>query len=149
MTEDERKVLELESALESERGEFTIKINELLPMISKVDKIPEAQVLMLSYRHMLVDKMTKYRSALYKKKSNDQNYRKLRYEYYKTQHDVRLDYREINQFVDSDMSLRIRQSDILENQINFYSQCIETLDKMGFAIKARITIEEINEKRGL
>ena len=118
-------------------------------MISKDNQIPEAQVLMLSYRHMLVDKMVKYRSALYKKKSNDQNYRKIRYEYYKTQHDVRLDYREINQFVDSDMSLRIRQSENIENQISFYSQCIETLDKMGFAIKARITIEEINERRNL
>lgn len=149
MTEDEKKILELESILDSERGEFTTKLNGLIPMISKVNQIPEAQVLMLSYRHMLVDKMVKYRSALYKKKSNDQNFRKIRYEYYKTQHDVRLDYREINQFVDSDMSLRIRQSENIENQINFYSQCIETLDKMGFAIKARITIEEINERRNL
>ena len=149
MTEDEKKILELESILDSERGEFTTKLNGLIPMISKVNQIPEAQVLLLSYRHMLVDKMFKYRSALYKKKSNDQNFRKIRYEYYKTQHDVRLDYREINQFVDSDMSLRIRQSENIENQINFYSQCIETLDKMGFGIKARITIEEINERRNL
>jgi hypothetical protein len=149
MTEDEKKVSELESALEAERGEFTIKLNGLIPIISKVNQIPEAQVLMLSYRHMLVDKMVKYRSALHKKKSNDQNYRKIRYEYYKTQHDVRLDYREINQFVDSDMSLRIRQSENIENQINFYSQCIETLDKMGFAIKNRLILEEINERRNL
>jgi hypothetical protein len=114
-------------------------------MIRRIDTIAESQVLMLSYRHMLVDKLAKYRSALYKKKSSDINYRKLRYEYYKTQHDVRLDYREINDFINSDMSLRIRQTDLLDNQINFYRDCIETLDKMGFAIKNRIMVEEINK----
>jgi hypothetical protein len=149
MTDEERKVSELEEALERERTEFSSKMSELLPMLGSIGKISEAQVLMLSYRHMMVEKLTKYRSATYKKKSNDQNYRKLRYEYYKTQHDVRLDYREINQFIDSDMALRTRQTDLLENQINFFSQCIETLDKMGFAIKAKITIEEINDRRNL
>ena len=138
MSEEEKKVSELEEALEKERIEYSSKIGELFPMISKVEKISEAQVLMLSYRHMLVEKLAKYRAANYKKKSNDQNYRKLRFEYYKTQHDVRLDYREINEFINSDMSLRIRQTDLLESQMTFYSQCIDTLDRMGFAIKNRV-----------
>lgn len=145
MSEEEKKVSELEEALEKERVEYSSKIGELFPMISKVEKISEAQVLMLSYRHMLVEKLAKYRAANYKKKSNDQNYRKLRFEYYKTQHDVRLDYREINEFINSDMSLRIRQTDLLESQMTFYSQCIDTLDRMGFAIKNRLHIEEINK----
>jgi hypothetical protein len=145
MSEEERKVSELEDALEKERSEYASKISEVLQMIRRIDTIAESQVLMLSYRHMLVDKLAKYRSALYKKKSSDINYRKLRYEYYKTQHDVRLDYREINDFINSDMSLRIRQTDLLDNQINFYRDCIETLDKMGFAIKNRIMVEEINK----
>jgi hypothetical protein len=98
---------------------------------------------------MMVDKLVRYRAANFKKKANDQNFKKLRYEYYKTQHDVRLDYREINDFIASDMALRIRQSDLLENQINFYSQCIETLDRMGFSIKNKISIEEMNDRRNL
>lgn len=145
MSEEEKKVSELEEALEKERVEYSSKIGELFPMLSKIEKISEAQVLMLSYRHMLVEKLAKYRAANYKKKSNDQNYRKLRFEYYKTQHDVRLDYREINEFINSDMSLRIRQTDLLESQMTFYSQCIDTLDRMGFAIKNRLHIEEINK----
>jgi len=115
-------------------------------MINRIDSISEAQVLMLSYRHILVDKITKYRAAIYKKKANDQNFRKMRYEYYKTQHDVRLDYREINTFIDSDMALRIRQTELLENHISWYTQCIDTLDKLGFSIKDRIQIEEIKLK---
>ena len=146
MTEDEKKVNDLEIALENERKGYSDLISDVIKMINKLSNISEAQVLMLSYRHMLVDKIIKYRSTLYKKKSSDSNYRKLRYEYYKTQHDVRLDYREINQYIDSDMSLRIRQSELLENHVNWFSQCIDTLDKLGFSIKNKIQIEEINAK---
>jgi hypothetical protein len=146
MTQEEIKVTEIEDALEKERSDYSEKISEIIKMINKIDKIAEAQVLMLSYRHMLVDKIIKYRAAIYKKKSNDQNYRKMRYEYYKTQHDIRLDYREINQFIDSDMALRTRQTEILENHVNYFNQCIETLDKLGFAVKNRIQVEEFNYK---
>jgi hypothetical protein len=146
MTAEEQKVSELEAALDTERVEFTSKMNDLIPMLNRIDKISEAQVLMLSYRHMMVDKLVRYRAANFKKKANDQNFKKLRYEYYKTQHDVRLDYREINEFINSDMALRIRQTDLLDNQINFCAQCIDTLDKMGFAIRNRISIAEMDFK---
>jgi hypothetical protein len=146
MTTEEQKVETLDTALTSERDDFSAKILDLIKNINDVSKIAEAQVLMLSYRHMMVDKITKYRVALYKKKTSDTNYRKLRYEYYKTQHDVRLDNREINQYIDSDMALRIRQTELLESQVNFFQQCVETLDKMGFSIKNRIQIEEINQR---
>lgn len=146
MTEEEKKVSEIEEVLERERVDFSSKISDVIKMINRMDSISEAQVLMLSYRHILVDKITKYRAAIYKKKANDQNFRKMRYEYYKTQHDVRLDYREINTFIDSDMALRIRQTELLENHISWYNQCIDTLDKLGFSIKNRIQIEEIKLK---
>lgn len=146
MTLEEQKVLDLEAALEKERTEFSTKLADLIPMIRRVETIPEAQVLMLSYRHMLVDKLTKYRSAIYKKKSNDVNFKKARYEYYKTGHDVRLDWKEVNEYVAADMSLRIRQTDALDGQINWCTQYIDTLDKMGFSIKNRITVEEMNYK---
>jgi hypothetical protein len=146
MTEEERKVNEIDEALEKERNDYSTKMSSLISMINKIDQIPEAQVLMLSYRHMMVEKLAKYRAAVYKKKSNDQNYRKVRYEYYKLQHDVRLDYREINQFIDSDMALRTRQTELLDNQINFFAECVDTLDKMGFAIRNRISIEEFHQK---
>jgi len=41
--------------------------------------------------------------------------------------------------------LRIRQTDLLENQIEWYKQCIDTLDRMGWAIKNKIAIEQINK----
>lgn len=146
MTDEEKKVNEIEEALDKERKEYSEAISKIIKLINDIEKISEAQVLMLSYRHMMVDKIIKYRAAVYRKKANDQNYRKLRYEYYKTQHDVRLDYREINQFVDSDCALRTRQTELLENHINYFSQCIETMDKLGFAVKNKIQVEEFNQR---
>jgi hypothetical protein len=146
MSEEEKKVEELDLALEKERTDYTSKIADIIKMIGRIDTISEAQVLMLSYRHMLVDKLTKIRSAIYRRKATDENFRKLRYQYYKTEYDVRLDNREINQFIASDMALRTRQVELLESQINYYQQCIETLDKMGFAVKNKISVEEINMK---
>jgi hypothetical protein len=143
---DEQKVNEIDDKMAEERVDYSTKISSIIKLIGNIEKISEAQVLMLSYRHMLVDRITTYRAALYKKKSTDANYKKLRFEYYKTQHDLRLDYREINQFIDSDMSSRIRQTELIENQISYFQQCIETLDKLGFSIKNKIQVEEFNHK---
>jgi hypothetical protein len=146
MTKDEERLEQLEKALAKEREEYSSKILELVKDIKGMDLLAESQVLMLSYRHMIVDKLATYRVALNKRKNADLNYRKLRFEHYKTNHDVRLDYREINQFIDSDMALRTRENELLESQISFFNQCIETLDRMGFSIKNRIQIEELNQK---
>jgi hypothetical protein len=145
MTE-EQKVNEIDDKMAEERETYSSKITDVIQMIKDINKISEAQVLMLSYRHMLVDRIITYRAALYKKKSSDTNFRKLRYEYYKTQHDLRLDYREINQFIDSDMASRIRQTELIENQVSYFQQCIDTLDKLGFAVKNKIQVEEFNHK---
>jgi len=146
LPEDEQKIIALESMLETERSQFTSKLNDLFPMIKDIDKLAEAQVLMLSYRHMMVDSLIKYKAAMHKKKSSDINYRKLRYEFYKTSYNVKLDYREINDFINSDMSLRNRQLDMLETQIEYYSKCIDSLDRLGWSIKNRITIAELNNR---
>jgi hypothetical protein len=143
---EEEKTEQLDKALGTERIDLTKKISDTVKMINDISKLSEAQVLMLSYRHILVDKMITLKSGLYRRRANNENYRKIRHEYYKTKHNLRLDYREITQFINSDMSLRNRQKSLLEAQINYYQQCIETLDKMGFAIKAKISIEEFNNK---
>jgi len=145
-TEDEQKVIALEAMLEKERSQFTEKMVDLFPMIKDLDKLAEVQVLMLSYRHMMVDNLIKYKSAMHKKKSTDINYRKSRYEHYKTNYNVKLDYREINDFINADMALRNRQIDMLETQIEFYSKCVDTLDRLGWSVKNRITIAELNNR---
>ena len=136
----EEKLEKIESLLSKERSEWSKKIQELVKSISEPQKLAMAQTHMLSYRHMIVDKTMELNILLGKKRSNDANYSKTRYQFYKTNHDVRLDHREILEYIKSDMALRNRETNLIENQIAYYRQCIETLDKMGFAIKNRVTL---------
>ena len=136
----EDKLQKIETLLEKERKEWSDNIQKLIRNIGIAERLSAAQVDMLSYRHMITDKIIEFNIMLNKKRSNDSNYTKTRYQYYKTNHDVRLDHREIMEYIKSDMSLRSRETGLIENQISYYKQAVETLDKMGFAIKNKITI---------
>ena len=138
ITED--KLKKIENLLITERKDWSGKIQSLVGTIDKAHKIAKSQTLMLSYRHMIVDKIIELNILLGKKRANDANYKKMRYQYYKTQHDVRLQHSEIMEYIASDMSLRIRETSLIENQISYYKQANETLDKMGFAIKNRVIL---------
>ena len=140
MALNEEKLEKIETLLETERTEWSSKIQTLIKDIKDAHKLAKAQTWMLSYRHMIVDKTMELNILLGKKRSNDANFSKTRYQHYKTNHDVRLDHREILEYIKSDMALRNRETNLIENQIAYYRQCIETLDKMGFAIKNRVTL---------
>jgi hypothetical protein len=108
ITED--KLKKIENLLITERKDWSTKIQSLVGTIDKAHKIAKSQTLMLSYRHMIVDKIIELNILLGKKRANDANYKKIRYQYYKTQHDVRLQHSEIMEYIASDMSLRIRET---------------------------------------
>ena len=137
---NEEKLQKIETLLEKERIDWGKKIQALISDIKDAHKLAKAQSLMLSYRHMIVDKIIEFNILLGKKRANDANFSKTRYQYYKTNHDVRLDHREILEYIKSDMALRNRETNLIENQVSYYRQCIETLDKMGFAIKNKVTL---------
>lgn len=141
---EEQKLDLLEEKFEKERTQYTQKISEIIPMLKAMNTVSEAQVLALSYRQILVDLLHKYKSILLKHKNNDKNFKKLRIEHYKRNFDIRLDQREMNEYISSDMALRSRKSDLIENQINFFIASIDTLDKVGWAIRNRIEIHNAN-----
>jgi len=143
---EEDKLKKLEETFDMERAKYSKKISALVPMIKELNTIAEAQVLMLSYRQMLVDELHKFRTVVYKHKSNDRNTKKLRIEYYKRNYDMKLDSKEMTEYINSDMTLRIQKIDLVENHISYILETISTLDKMGFAIKNKIAVEEINYK---
>ena len=141
---EEQKVDLLEEKFEKERTQYSQKISEIIPKLKTMDTISEAQVLSLSYRQILVDLLHKYKSIIIKHKNNDKNFKKMRIEYYKRNYDMRLDPKEMNEYISSDMALRTKKSDLIENQINFLVASIDTLDKIGWAVKSRIEIHNAN-----
>jgi hypothetical protein len=137
---NEDKLKKIEELLDKERKTWSNNIQTLIKAIKDADKLSGAQVDMLSYRHMIIDKIIEFNIMLSKKRANDSNFTKTRYQHYKTNHSVRLDHREIMEYIKSDMSLRYRETSLIDNQVSYYKHAIETLDKMGFAIKNKIIL---------
>ena len=74
----EEKLEKIEKLLANERSEWSTKIQGLVKDISEPHKLAKAQTHMLSYSHMIVDKIIDLRVLLSKKKANDSNFTKLR-----------------------------------------------------------------------
>jgi hypothetical protein len=77
---------------------------------------------------------------LFKRNGDYEELYQRRFRYYTLEYDIKLTGGEKEKFVKADLMPIRRQINILESHIEFYSECIRTLDNMAFAIKNRITI---------
>ena len=62
----EEKNLRIEEAIVKTRASWSDLIGNLIPMIRELRTIAEAQVLMLSYRHQIIDKIAEMQLSLLK-----------------------------------------------------------------------------------
>ena len=138
----EEKTLELEETLLRDREKWSNKIRDLVVMMRVVSDIPEAQVLMLSYRQMLLDSTSSFQASLYKKNVSFDTYYKIKFREYTLDYDIKLNGGEKEKMIRSDLSIVQRQINLLESHIDYYRECIRTLDNMGFAIRNRIKVAE-------
>lgn len=138
----ETKTLELEETLIRDRDKWSNKIRELIAMMKNVNDIPEAQVYMLSYRQMLLDSISSFQTSLYKKNVSFDTYYKKKFREYTLDYDIKLNGGEKEKMIRADLTLVQRQIHLLESHIDYYRECIRTLDNMGFAIRNRIRVAE-------
>jgi hypothetical protein len=138
----EEKTNELEETLLRDRDKWSNKIRELISMMKNVNDIPEAQVYMLSYRQMLLDSISSFQSSLYKKNVSFDTYYKSKFREYTLDYDIKLNGGEKEKMIRSDLTIIQRQINLLESHIDYYRECIRTLDNMGFAIRNRIRVAE-------
>jgi len=138
----EAKTLELEETLIRDRDKWSNKIRELIAMMKNVNDIPEAQVYMLSYRQMLLDSISSFQTSLYKKNVSFDTYYKKKFREYTLDYDIKLNGGEKEKVIRGDLTLSQRQIYLLESHIDYYRECIRTLDNMGFAIRNRIRVAE-------
>lgn len=130
----------LEIRLVSDRKQWGGKISDLVKDIKEVDRLAEAQVMMLSYRQVLVEKIPEIKSLLYKKNTSYENYYKILFRDYSLNYDIKLSGGEKEKMVRSDLAPVKRQINLLEAHLDFYGECMRTLDNMAFAIRNRITL---------
>lgn len=136
----EERIKRLEELISKDKKAWGEKIQKIIYMIKNVKELSEAQVLMLSYRHQLVDTITDTQFNLYRMHSYYDSEFKKKYRHYTLESDIKLNGGEKDKFVRADLSVVKRQINVVEAHIDFYRECIRTLDNLGFAIKRRMEI---------
>jgi hypothetical protein len=138
----EEKIQDLDDKLIADREKWSGRILELIKGLKPMDQLVDSQVNMLSYRHMLVDHITEIQGLIYKKKSAYEVKYKEKYIEYSTTGNLKLNGGEKDRFVKADLTPIQRQISLLESHLDFYRECIRTLDNSAFAIRNRIKLAE-------
>ncbi len=132
----------LEEQLVKDRGEWKDKIKDLIVKSKNYNDLAECQVMMLSYRQILLDKVSEFKATIYKRNAAWDKYWKDAYRNYSINYDIKLTNGEKNAFIKADLAPLKIQINLIESHVDYYDQCIRTLDNMAFAIRNRIQLED-------
>ena len=132
----------LEEKFIQDRSEWKDKIKDLIFRSKTYNELAECQVMMLSYRQILLDKISEFKSTVYKRNAAWDKYWKEAYRNYSLNYDIKLTNGEKNAFIKADLAPLKTQISLIESHIDYYDQCIRTLDNMAFAIRNRIQLED-------
>lgn len=130
----------LEERFKEERFDWNNKIIELVESIKHTSKLSEAQVIQLSYRQMIQDKLAEYRILHEKRQEMFDKQTTDRFREYKLSYDIKLSGSETQAFVQSDCKALKLQLKMIHTQIIYFEESIKTLDNIGYAIKNKIEI---------
>ena len=107
-----------------------------------MNDLAECQVLMLSYRQILLDKITDFKTTKNKRNAAYDRYFKIQYREYSVNYDVKLTSGEKTAFIKADLSNLRTQMEMLQSHIDYYQECIKTCDNLAFAIRNRISLDD-------
>lgn len=130
----------LEERFKEERSDWNGKIIQLVETIKHTSKLSEAQVIQLSYRQMIQDKLAEYRILHEKRQEMLDKQSADRFREYKLSYDIKLSSSETQMFVQSDCKALKLQIKMIHTQIIYFEESIKTLDNIGYAIKNKIEI---------
>jgi len=141
LTNDE-KLEAIEKQLAEQRTNWGDRIVTLVKTLNNVENLSDSQVTMLSYRQMIIDQLAKLNIRLRKIKSSyERSYKTKLLDYYN--HDYKMSDKHKDAAVIADLHYIKKQINFIEIQIDYYSECVRTLDQMAWAIKNRINIATI------
>tara|TARA_R110000803_G_scaffold66910_1_gene128508 strand:+ start:1671 stop:2120 length:450 start_codon:yes stop_codon:yes gene_type:complete len=133
---------ELEARLAKDRNSWKSKIQDLVGLLKNMNDLAECQVLMLSYRQILLDKITDFKTTKNKRNAAYDRYFKIQYREYSVNYDVKLTSGEKTAFIKADLSNLRTQMEMLQSHIDYYQECIKTCDNLAFAIRNRISLDD-------
>lgn len=133
---EKNKTQLLDEKLDAERKEISSYIYEnIIQNLNNINLLGDTQVHIASQRQRLVDKTADMKSVLRKRTEKNENIKKDKYRFYKTDYDLKLSDFEIKRHIDADMEELNNISKIIENQVDFYKDTVDTLDKILYKIK--------------
>ena len=139
---DDKKINEtnvtLEDRFKEERNDWNNKIINLIESIKNTNKLAESQVIQLSYRQMIQDKLAEYRILHEKRQEMLDKQTVDRFREYKLSYDIKLSSSEAQAFVNADCKALKLQIKMIHTQIVYFEESIKTLDNLGYAIKNKI-----------
>ena len=147
MSEEKEKELstsdKLDNAFAKERKELSefIKTN-ITDRMNSLENIADIQVHILSQRQKLVDKSNEMRASIRKKNKNIATVKKQKYRFYKLDYDIKLNDYEIKNHIEADIEDSSNMIKMIENQILYYKETTDTLDKCIYMIKYLIEVKK-------
>lgn len=136
------KIQQLDEYLAAQRAEWTKKIREVADELKAGVNLPETSSYTLSYRQILVDMIASISSKIRAQKAKlDREYKTAWIGYYN--YDYKLSDGQRVRFIEADLSEDYQILELLENQKDFFTNSVKTLDNIGFAIKNRIDMRQL------
>jgi hypothetical protein len=136
------KSKQLDDYLSTQRNEWSKKIRNIADDLKGGENLPEISSFSLSYRQILVDMLASIGSKIRSQKSKVDREYKTRWIFYYS-YDYKLSDGQRVKFIEADLSEDYQILELLENQKDFFSGSIKTLDNIGFAIKNRIDMKQL------
>jgi hypothetical protein len=142
MEENELSEIEkLEQLLQKKRSVWSTEILNVIQLARENMSVSDAQTLGLSYRHRLHDDATDFTIRVARLNEQLSKVRKNRYMHYMQPTDI--DFRiktgsDKDILIRSDVSELQRKIDIINAHIAWLKEAVNTMDKLGYAIKNKI-----------
>jgi len=134
---------EIQKTFRTHRDQFSKEIKDGIPLLSNIRNIPEVQVTFLSLRQRLLEESHVLLEHFTRLKKNYRERKGEEWESATKTGQFRYSPTEKTTLVDGKVAQYKQALEEIENQINFYTESIRTVDSVLFGIKDRIAAQKL------
>jgi hypothetical protein len=145
MNEDVKKRQEkleaFEKKLFEKRDIYSERILNLVPKLESLQLISDMQIEIHNLRHEIFEDLIKSKLRIVKFESELRERKINRVKQLRQLDQYKYDYKEVENIVETELSLNYQQLGIFKIYVDYLSGCITEIDKLGYSIKTKISIE--------
>ena len=136
------KVVKLDSYLNEQRQEWTLKIRELAKCFKSVELLNQAMVEIPSYRQILIEQIAQLNIKIKQQEGKlSKTYKNSYLKYF--EYDYKLTDKQKESFLKADMSEGNMVLGLLTTQMDFLRESVKTLDNMSWAVRNKVQINNL------